>query len=66
MIKLGADFIEAEKRLRKIISSSAFTFNGKKYKAGNVYKPQKQGAGKILPEKISAILDNFTDLSAII
>lgn len=42
---MGADFIEAEKRLRKIISNSTFTFNGKKYKAGNVYKPQKQGSG---------------------
>ena len=42
---MGADFIEAEKRLRKIISDSTFTFNGKKYKAGKVYKPQKQGSG---------------------
>ena len=42
---MGADFIEAEKRLRKIISDSTFTFNGKKYKAGKVYKPQKQGPG---------------------
>ena len=42
---MGADFIEAEKRLRKIISNSTFTFNGKKYKAGKVYKPQKQGSG---------------------
>ena len=42
---MGADFIEAEKRLRKIISNSTFTFNGKKYKAGKAYKPQKQGSG---------------------
>ena len=42
---MGVDFIEAEKRLRKIISNSTFTFNGKKYKAGKVYKPQKQGPG---------------------
>ena len=42
---MGADFIEAEKRLRKIISNSTFTFNGKKYKAGKAYKPQKQGLG---------------------
>ena len=39
------DFIDAEKRLREIISNSKFTFNGKNYMAEKAYKPQSQGSG---------------------